>query len=498
MVLGYVRTKLVDELPGAHSELMSRVLRLFFDPDPMQHSFTRGVALVHRGARFVVQAVFAGFLADDEAHTQLAGLKGAQGIMPCLECKNVTTIASEHLDDYLVNIDCGYAEKFDPHTNDSIFERADELQALFESNRKSDYERKSKVCGLKYVPHGLLYTQSLRGIYRPVDHCIADWMHMLCSGGVCGTEIGLFLHVLKAVANITLPLLNAWVCAFTLPKKHGEIDPTWLSDRRLHDDTFQSLASTILTLLPIILAFATDTVSTPSLADHIYCLGLLWEIVSILSLGPDDSMQHIDVLKGLIEAHAKLFAVLYPSAAKPKFHHLMHLVKHARYVGKILSCFVTERLHKTSRKASLHVFRHMEHTVLADVVNRKCNQVRSDTNLYLTNFIVNATPLNNEVSFSDRCLLRCGEIFCNDIVWLRCDTVGKVVRCWEKHASGEVVLELCPFARRGVEAHIVVETMNAPSLFVPASMIIDACAWAYKEPGIIRVILPRGARTPRT
>ena len=47
-----------------------------------------------------------------------------------------------------------------------------------------------------------------------------------------------------------LEAVQEWVMSFALPHKHGNVDPAWLAPRRLHDDNLQSMAGTMLTLLP--------------------------------------------------------------------------------------------------------------------------------------------------------------------------------------------------------------------------------------------------------
>ena len=499
LIFGYVRTKLVDALPGGHSELMARVLQTFFNDDQTVHSFTRGVTMFDRDKqRFMTTAVFAGFLADDEAHTQLAGLKGAQGIKFCLKCANCTTIAQEHLDDYLVSVDCSDPERLDPNTNAHVFAMADELKALWDGGDAVEYERRSKTYGIKYVPNGLLSCMTLRTIYRPVDHCIADWMHMMCSGGVCGTELGLLLHVLRS-QGISLEAVNEWVTAFTLPKKHGKVDPAWLAPRRLHDDGLQSLASTVLTLTPIILCFLKDHAAPRGIApDHILCLQMMVDIIGILCLGADGAMQYATELRRLIVMHAKLFVTLYPLAAKPKFHHLLHLVDDMLFVGKLLSCFVCERLHRTTRKAALHVFRHMESTVLADVLNRKCAMVTQQHNLFKTDLLVNEVRVTSGpgrgLDSAASCVLKCGEIYINDIVWLANDVVCKVVKLWG-NSIGEVVVQ--GHVLSAVDAsdpEIVAVDDSQGTRFFPSADVVDACAWGHKSATVVRVIRPLSAR----
>ena len=74
LVFGYIRTSIVDTLPGGHSALMARVLKIFFTPNERGHHFGRGILIENGGESHLLRAQFGGFLADDDA-----GLKGAGG-----------------------------------------------------------------------------------------------------------------------------------------------------------------------------------------------------------------------------------------------------------------------------------------------------------------------------------------------------------------------------------------------------------------------------------
>ena len=75
---GTIRSTLVEKLPGRVSQLMNMILHVFW-PKHGQ-SMTRGVTLVvkHDIPR-IITACFAGFLADEKAHNQVVGTKGASG-----------------------------------------------------------------------------------------------------------------------------------------------------------------------------------------------------------------------------------------------------------------------------------------------------------------------------------------------------------------------------------------------------------------------------------
>ena len=75
---GTIRSTLVDKLPGRVSQLMNMILHVFWP----EHgpSMERGVTIVmkHEMPR-IITARFAGFLADEKAHNQVVGTKGASG-----------------------------------------------------------------------------------------------------------------------------------------------------------------------------------------------------------------------------------------------------------------------------------------------------------------------------------------------------------------------------------------------------------------------------------
>jgi len=76
-VFGFLRSTCTDMLPGGESELMCKVLQTFW---PLTgHSFAKGI-VVNRGRDCqMIRAEFAGFLADDAAHTAIGCKMGASG-----------------------------------------------------------------------------------------------------------------------------------------------------------------------------------------------------------------------------------------------------------------------------------------------------------------------------------------------------------------------------------------------------------------------------------
>jgi len=74
---GTMRSKLAKLLPGGEAGLLKMVLDTFW-PATGQ-SFHSGVTVVCKSVSLVITATFGGFLADEKAHNQITGSKGASG-----------------------------------------------------------------------------------------------------------------------------------------------------------------------------------------------------------------------------------------------------------------------------------------------------------------------------------------------------------------------------------------------------------------------------------
>ena len=103
------------------------------------------------------------------------------------------------------------------------------------------------------------------------------------------------------------------------------------------------------------------------LPDHVTCFRKLHQIVWILRC--DAHGQQIHLLRQVIEDHHRLWAQLYPESSKPKLHQLLHVPDAIDYLGKAIACFTCERKHTEVKRTAVNVFRHFEHTTIADMLH---------------------------------------------------------------------------------------------------------------------------------
>ena len=252
-------------------------------------------------------------------------------------------------------------------------------------------------------------------------------------------------------------------------------------------------ASDLLGMLPIMLCFLEDAVVTLGvMIEHTRCFRLLCQIVAIVQLGPEKAMPYLDKLRALIEDHHTTWKKLYGTwGIKSKWHQLMHLPLDALRVGKMLSCFVTERKHKDTKSAAMWVFRNMEHTVAATIVNRTSASMIAADAFYSPASLVDPKPFAavHGAMLSKAARLPCGEVHQGDVVYLmEPAVVGRLAAFWEK--DGRIVAMVERFAmHRG--SSTVWSTASASVAFVDAAEdIVAPLPWYPKAGGLIRVVLP--------
>ena len=484
LIFGTLRSTVVDKIPGGMSRLMRMVLRTFFSPSGS--SFAKGVSIqLAGGGSMIVTGQFYGFLADEKAHNQIVGSKGASGTKPCLTCKNVfNRISSDALVPGTVYIDCASCAELSFNTNSDVFAAYDYIC----SRPAAEQPELQQLLGVKVNEHGLLHDRWAREIHCPVDHMLRDWMHILVHNGLANTEIAYLARALKG-HGIETTTLATYLMHWTIPKRHGKVDGAWLSKKRFGKKmkSLSSFAGIMLNIVPIVAQFVQDVIPPDhGLALHARCFLILEQIIGLCALGSDDAMPYLDLLRRLLEEHHELFRQLYPTAVKPKYHHALHLADNAEFLGALISCFVTERKHRVTKRAALHTFRHIDNVVIKDLVNRQCEAMLDKSEPIMSStYLVSPKRVNTratDIFVSNTAVLPCGRVSKNDIVFLEGPTIGRVIRFW--HCGDNYCMSFALFACCGTRWRPL-ETTSV----VCISQVIDTVTWAC-EGDAIRVIEP--------
>ena len=481
---GTLRSSLLEKhVPGGVSALMKAVTRTFFTG---LQNFASGCVVTHGNESTLVRARFGGFLGDEKGMKEVFASKGPGGMKPCLTCKNIV----QHLDgsitaaSYLQGIAASRAQ-FDRATDEDIFAMVNRLRVIATTGSKADLERAEKAFGINYDPNSILFDRDLKGIVRPVTGWIRDWMHMLCVAGVGNIEVEQILNVLRH-AGVPGSLVTTFFSNFTLPKQHGCIEEDWFTTKRMgkpgeERDGWKGFAKELLVIIPLLNLFLQTAVAPTADATmlrHVRCFGLLDKLVKLLSLGAEAAMAWMDLIRDTIDQHASLYSSLYSSAVKPKFHHLHHVIDGMQGAGRLLSCWVTERRHRSTKAFANHTFRHYEATLTLDTFNRMV-VTAEEGHIYTPESIEDPVTLQHggvTAACGNSAHLRCGSISKGDCVMLADRRVGFAHKFVSIEGQMGCLISLHLEVSAGTYAPVSTATVA-----VHVSSIVAACIWSKNE-----------------
>jgi hypothetical protein len=463
------------------------ILRIFFAE--VGNSFTRGIVIHAPEADFVVTGVFAGFLADLVGHKEITNWKGHKGIRCCLECGNVTYIRKPKAGE--VGISCCDSSKFRMRSDEEIWTCIEDLKRGKLTLGIGVFKELEITTGFNHDPHGILFDDGLRSIYKPAHHTIRDWMHTVAQDGLANTHIGYAMHALKDKIGIAPERITDFAGLCNYPSKWGKLDKMAFSPKRLKEKTIKSFASTVLTMIAVFHMFMEKFVASV-LPDHFEAFTLLHHIVGIFRMGCEDAMQHVDTLKLLLRKHLAALIKLYGGDdLKPKAHHLFHVIDGMEWLGKLLSCFVTERKHREVKESALHVFRHIEHTTLVDLVNKSFEQVLSGHDLYKATFLIRPAAVDvggRAFRRSRGAVLRIGRASAEDLCITDDGAVGRIIGFWQC-GSSDIYAEIDAYECIDGDARLR-SLERSHRMFIDSRTIIDTLIWVMESPAIARISLP--------
>ena len=451
-------------------------------------SLESGIIIKGPECSYLVKAKFVGFLADLKEHKTITEWKGTGGNVCCLRCSNVWKPAVGDHDDGTIGLDCSDPRKFQKRPEEQL--RAIVATLVAEKGRmtKTAFGKLETDVGINYCPQGVLFDPSLHGLYKPVDHTIVDWMHTMCSDGVGNTCIWTVMQYLK-VAGYSPSDVREFVTIVRMPSKYGKADARWLDDNRLQGKSLSSFSNIVLNVVPILYLFFEKFCAGDARLNEVgRYLRLLYMIMGTLASGPEEAPHHCHIIRRNMSALHALHAKLSDDF-KPKMHHMHHIVDGMEWLGKLVSCFVCERKHRHIKDNALHVFRHLEHTVLYDVVNKQCQQLLDGVELFKEQFLVNPRDVRDVPNLrrSTRAVLKLGDLYAGDVVYIRGSRCGRVQMFYE---FGDVLVVQLSLHRSVAGAPDVFDERLSEGAFVHAHEIVDACTWFYDSPGIMKVAVP--------
>ena len=484
--LSILRESVIDKLPGGCSYLARLVLRIFFPTTG--DSFDKGILIEGPDGSYVIKAIFCGWLADLKEHKSITEWKGVYGNVGCLKCKNLSTRARGHHADGTIGLDCGDVSKFVDRTTSDIDDILAELERQKPILAQTPFKQLETDRGINYVPDGIIFDRSLREIYNPPKHIIVDWQHTFCSDGVANTCIWTTMYFLRQ-RGFTNESVRNFMTSVHMPSKYGKVDPAWLHDNRLKGNTLTSFSNIVLHLMPIIFLYL-DTYCSADAVLQPVCryFKKLYMVVGTLASGPEEAPHYWRQLRKLLKEFHELHESLSEDL-KPKLHQMHHVVDGMLWLGKLLSCFVCERKHRVVKDSALHVFRHIEHTVIHDVVNKQCEQLMSGIDLFKETVLVDPRVFDGIPSLrrSLKAVMPMGVMHTNDVIWMEGGRCGRIKMFYEFHE--EFLLHVAIYSNAGRDPAAFDERQSTDA-FIDVREVVDACTWFYQQPSIIKVAVP--------
>ena len=492
---GIFKSSNISKVTGGISGLLCNVLDVFFGAAAMR-DFDIGVK-IHAETMVTVKGQYGGTIADEKALKEVHDYKGAAGTTPCMSCPYLVNTTNQDLLPAGAVALNSTALTNEQYSDGDLWAKADNLKGLVAAGRSVKVAEQAH--GLKYNESGLLFREDMRAIHKPSQHYIRDWMHILVSGGIANVELGLLLGELKR-HHVPTSTVKEYAEEYILPKKYGRMPAGWLDHARVSEEYVSSFASQLLTIMPVILAFFIDCVAPNGImAEHIACFALLVDIMGLLSAGLEMTDALCDQLADLIRRHHEMYVRIYGGrGVKPKWRQLLHLPEQFRRLRKAISCFAAERKHRAAKRSAIFVFRHLEHTTLASMLQEQCEQIKDGHSLFQRSFLVqDAAPMELpgvKLTRAVEAVLVCGHIHADDVVFTSDGGVARV-QCFfqsaEKLSGGQApIIAQCTQCKK-IGGLVYRDT--AAHTFVDEDAIVDAVRYKRMDgdhQGGFRIIKP--------
>lgn len=343
----YVLSDVVDDILGGMPTLLRHMLRLFFAESDFNIAVSGATVPTesHEEAHFV--ANFSCFVVDEKASHINFGVKGANGLKCCLDCRNVCQCRGAKTDirghDYLVAYTEPDRSKWDPHTPVSFVEMVAVLEALKDS--PAELEQMETLLGLTYDVHGMMFDPYIKELIQLPHAMFWDSMHCIYASGAIGqVEVNGFI----------LELVNYGFSLETLDAFKNDIKGINLSKNFFQsrcvlrvDAHIRAFAAEVMDCIHVLALFA-QLVLAPAgvMQAHAECLMKLYDITCMLRQ-TKDIVENVDLLENAMAEHHQCYNHLYK--AIPKVHLHRHVPDKIRKHGFYVSCWGPERDHHFSK-----------------------------------------------------------------------------------------------------------------------------------------------------
>ena len=318
-------------------------------------------------------------IGDEVATKCFFDTKGFSGIKCCaIACKNVVNIRreqdggssslAEHQEgNYLVSIACADPARFDPMSDQDVWDSHDALDALARTPgvRKGAINTLQVEMGFSWNEWGVLADRELREHVLPKSCLLRDAMHVLVANGVMNVELGLLFTAISKCTpgfgfHVVQELASAdwhWCPGGLSRAAFADIFNDHRRDAWHSTGVFKAGASEVLQAYPFIRWFVLEQVPSnkvPLERSSFLSLCVVMDLVDKAkhALNPravrDDL---VDAVGRFQRAHQLAYGI---DSVIPKHHYMWHVAQEQED-DLFLDCFVHERKNKIVKQAIQHI-----------------------------------------------------------------------------------------------------------------------------------------------
>jgi hypothetical protein len=353
------RSSIVAGVDGGLAQLLGSNLKRFFNKTSGDNLLD-GITLRYQDRNFVFYAKLGAFLQDGLAHKETFHVKGDNGTRSCVLCLNEVSVKSG-----LTNFDGSdilrssilREDECDLATDADILDTVKRLDAYKLTDGPTVFKLREQALGFNHVRYTMLLDPLLEGVILPATQFVHDWMHCMVAGGIFQLCLHLMLEALWAdgVKNI-YAMLGTYLDIYHWPRRLNIASMTAYfapKRREAHRDakTFKCPASHALSMYAV-LAYYVNAVIKPSgrctaACNAFLALCDLLDCFLAIPLGIVSDRIFRERRDLFLEQYQAAFGINYMI---PKCHWLLHFTQHKEKMGTLLSCFVHERKHKTTKR----------------------------------------------------------------------------------------------------------------------------------------------------
>ena len=342
-----IRSSILKQVVGGVTQVFEKIVKTFYRAP---YDFRYGLPLEVNGTTMILRAQITCLVGDEAALKSCWSFKGASGIVPCVQCTNCVSDASDlqRLGGDLFTTSTPHLNKCVPNDDQKFLELVKHLESEKPLRTQKQFEQLEKAYGITLLEGMGQRVESLLQLgIGPCSTLMYDWMRVYLVNGVWNSETGWLLDHLRDRELVT------WVAGLTFPgsvKGRSVTGVQVLEKRAWNSGSISCSASEGLSLYGVIRGYLMTLPQAQQQQAQVQSYFALCEVLDILTKSRFERVNP-SYVSTAIEKHLNFRLHAYPNSTPvPKCHYALHLGPQCRHHTWLCSCWVHERKHKEVKR----------------------------------------------------------------------------------------------------------------------------------------------------